>query len=110
MITWCNVKFTHRLRWQSTISYPVQPSNVCRTFGDAGVRLSTLFILRHCLPVVGRLTLMEQYDTVLLGRQRTDVYPQETVNGPHVTYVPRQARNKLPEYLAGRLLFIIGDG
>ena len=64
----------HRLGWQSTVGYLVKPGNTCRIFGDAGVRVSPLFRLRHCFPFVGQLTLLEQYDTVLLGRQRTDVY------------------------------------
>ena len=67
----------HRLGWQSTVGYLVQPGNTCRTFGDAEVRVFPLFSLRHCLPVVGRLTRLKQYDTILLGRQRTDVSPRE---------------------------------
>ncbi len=72
----------HRLGWQSTVCYLVKTRNICRTFGNAEVRVFPLFSLRHCLPVVGRLTLLEQYDTVLLGRQRMDVYPRENHEFP----------------------------
>ena len=67
----------HILGWQSTVGYLVQPGNTCRTFSDAEVRFFPLYSLLHCLPVVGRLTRLEQYDTILLGHQRTDVYPRE---------------------------------
>ena len=46
----------HRLGWQSTIGCPVQPGNICRTFGNAEVRAFPIFSLRHCFPDVGQLT------------------------------------------------------
>jgi len=102
----------HRLGWQSTVGYLVQPGNTRRSFVDTEVRVFPLFSLRHCLPVVGQLTQLEQYDAIIPGCQRTDVYPRENHECPigFPRNVTRQARNKVPEDMMERLPHFIGDG
>ena len=72
----------HRLGWQSTIGCPVQPGNICRTFGNAEVRVFPLFSWRHCFSVVGRLTHIADIMALFLCDVNGRMYIHEKIMNP----------------------------